>query len=408
MIFKNNISCINDIILQKYKNWELHILYNKNIDKNIFNNYKLNNNIFINELNNINDEDYIAKSINYGINKFINSDCNYFTWIYDNCIYYDIFLENLIIYKCDFCYSYFKLNNLVNNNYTIIDKFYVDYKDLMNNYNGFGSFLWSKESIKILGFLKEEIKGCEDYEFFIRTFKMLNNKKIKINTIITMEYNYDNNDYFYLNKNKCIFYQNIIKTYYKNNIIFDNKNINFIDYILFINFNKNNLLDTLFIPNYKITTINNIEHFKNINFKQNLSNNEIFHTLSHIKTINFLKYIYGEYFMIYENRNSISYLSLNNHLKDIILYAPYFDILVLHKNNNINIDNIYCKFNDYTMDKNEDELKNIYYCYIITKKSVNTIINYAKYYNGNFILNNTLDTVNNYIFKNVNTYIYTF
>ena len=34
MIFKNNISCIHDIILQKYKNWELHILYNKNINKN--------------------------------------------------------------------------------------------------------------------------------------------------------------------------------------------------------------------------------------------------------------------------------------------------------------------------------------------------------------------------------------
>jgi len=191
--------------------------------------------------------------------------------------------------------------------------------------------------------------------------------------------------------------------------------INYIDYILYINLDRsinryleiNKILKNIEIKYSKISAIDGkiIENLKDkidVNFERLMSNYEIACTLSHIKTINYCKYLKGNYFMICEDDISFYNLKYFKHdLKNIITNCPTFDILLLYKTTLLNHDNLYIKW--------YPEISGAV-CYIISRNGINKLINLAKYNytknNFSFDKNINFDVSDVYLYKNLNTYVY--
>ena len=174
----NNIDkIINMILSQTFTDWVFLIIDdgstsdNINIFDNIKEKYKDNNKILFLR-NDINCQ--VAKTLNRGINYLLENNFTHFTWISDDNQYYPNFLDILASDNVFFNYSSFIINNI-----TGIKKLkyqnnanYKDYIDLIKYWKGCASFMWTKEAIKQIGFYREGINGCEDFEYLIRTFKI--------------------------------------------------------------------------------------------------------------------------------------------------------------------------------------------------------------------------------------------
>jgi GR25 family glycosyltransferase involved in LPS biosynthesis len=242
-------------------------------------------------------------------------------------------------------------------------------------------------------------------------FTYIDNDKIIIKVSYKNYYeenNYLNNFHYDTLYNQHNIYNNIKHEYYK---------INFISKILWINLERSvdrknymeNLLKNINIENIRINAIDgkndNIRNIINIPFTRDLSNYEIACTLSHIKAINYLNKIDGNFFMICEDDITLNNLILfNTNLNDIILNSPEFDILILNKIYLNNLKNLYEKWNDYNIDLISGTA-----CYIISRKGINKIIKNAEYLeNNNFIFNQDkfFDVADIYLYKNLETYVY--
>ena len=68
----------------------------------------------------------LIDNLNYGINIFLNSDCNFFIRLKDNYIYNDNFLEDMNNNKNLFTYSFWK------DDFIIKETRYNKFNDLMN------------------------------------------------------------------------------------------------------------------------------------------------------------------------------------------------------------------------------------------------------------------------------------
>jgi GT2 family glycosyltransferase len=192
------INVINNILNQTYKNFDLLIiddgsdLLNYNIIKNYVNiRSKINSNSRPNIIVQQNDKNMkIPKTLNIGIEYFLNSDYDCFTWISDDNIYFSNFISTLvssITSDVDFVYTNVKMQDQITN--SINEKYgrsYADTADLINNFIGIYSFMWSKCAIKKIGLYNDQLFGVEDFDYFIRTFRNVSN--IKYLPVSTMEY----------------------------------------------------------------------------------------------------------------------------------------------------------------------------------------------------------------------------
>jgi hypothetical protein len=179
------------------------------------------------------------------------------------------------------------------------------------------------------------------------------------------------------------------------------------------------ILNNINILNHRIEAIdgNNLNSIKlnNINKKKEMSKYEIACCLSHIKAINYLNNLSGNYFMICEDDISIEnlYYFKKNKLENIICEAPQFDILLLYKTYPEEIDHLYTNWSDYY--KNGLD-KTIYgaVCYIISRRGINKICNYVKYFNNNnkdnfefnSKYNKEFDLADIFLFNNLETFVY--
>ena len=175
---------------QQYKNFHFLIIddgsdlnhkeiFNK-IKENFVNDKQL---IFIENHTNI----HIAKSLNKGIQYFLdNPTYKYLTWISDDNIYYSTFLSSLIEDNIYFKYTSYDIQELDGTSCTN-NTFYKDFNNILNNFNGCASFMWTKEAIKQIGFYNETVPGCEDFEYLLRTFK-INYAECKYFNNPTMKY----------------------------------------------------------------------------------------------------------------------------------------------------------------------------------------------------------------------------
>jgi len=165
--------------------------------------------------------------------------------------------------------------------------------------------------------------------------------------------------------------------------------INYVDKIVWINLERSidrrlhmeKLLDIVDIPNERIEGIDGdrggVDAYFSLEYARNLKPPHIGCTLSHIKAINSLKDVPGEYFMICEDDMSLDnleYFSNSCDLQNIIHMAPpKFDILLI---NHIN-DKKHRLTNLYTRWR-----KDLVWgtgCYIITRKAVAEFISMYEY-----------------------------
>ena len=193
--------------------------------------------------------------ISFAINEFLKSDCNYFTWIYDNYVIDYFFLNNLIEKKSSFTYTSFKITNKDTNTQNILlDKKYKNKEEfLIENNICFKSFILNKDTLQKIynnnnEFIFKKIEELNDYDFFYIIFKIVDFNDIKYNNKILLDIIInDNNDNINNNLNNNIIYldserNNIIQKYCTNNKVINNNILN------------------LFTPKFKINDINNINN----------------------------------------------------------------------------------------------------------------------------------------------------
>ena len=217
----------------------------------------------------------------------------------------------------------------------------------------------------------------------------------------------------------------------------DGKSIDFVDKILWINLDKSidrnkymtNLFKNVAIPNIRINAINgntdNVQDMMSggvgggvggggggggIIENRTMSKSEIGCTLSHIKAINYLKDVEGDYFLICEDDITLSNINLIPYsLKEIINNAPKFDILLIHKIYCRNLSNIYTDWNvEYNKDNN-----NFAICstasYVISRSGINKICNEVCSYDSTankFTFNKKISVADIFLYNYTNTWVY--
>jgi GR25 family glycosyltransferase involved in LPS biosynthesis len=208
--------------------------------------------------------------------------------------------------------------------------------------------------------------------------------------------------------------------------------INYINKILWINLDKsvdrntymNELFKNIPIENIRISAVNGynddinslIDDKNSINITETLkimSMPEIACTMSHIKAINLLNSIEGEYFLICED--DITFTNLNlipGTLEEIIKNAPLFDILLITKIYCNKLDNIYTNWNDEY--KRGNGTHDYQICstaaYIISRDGINKVCNEKCKYNietnkFNFYVNN-ISVADIFLYAQCNTWVY--
>lgn len=204
---------INMLLRQTFTKWFFLIIDDGSDFKNkqIFNKIKCNYNsdkiLFFENINNLG----IAKTLNKGINYLLENAFTHFTWISDDNIYLPSFLNTLI---CDNTYFRYTSYYVEQDNLLFINNIhYKNDNDIINNWGGCASFMWTKDAIKKIGYYDETIPFCEDYDYIIRTFK--NNYKdcLFLNTPL-MKYIYHDMCGSIVNKDKINNLANIIKNKY--------------------------------------------------------------------------------------------------------------------------------------------------------------------------------------------------
>jgi len=122
---------------------------------------------------------HIAFTLNRGIQFFLqDSKFTHFTWVSDDNEYYPTFLEKLHQTGKEFVYSWFDVLDKVGGGKHTHTGSLGTFKSLLNRYPGCAAFMWSKDAITKVGLYNENVPGCEDYEYMIRTFKCLDSNII--------------------------------------------------------------------------------------------------------------------------------------------------------------------------------------------------------------------------------------
>ena len=325
----NYKNTIDSIINQKYKYWLLNIINNGFEECEYIKKIKQIKQINYTYINH--DEQYY-KYLKKEIEKFKNSNFNYFTILY-NFVYKNDYLEEMI----DNCIGFVYKNNICYN----FDNIFLNYKNIEYA-------MWQKNTIIYIDNVDTNYSNIHDimYDFYLRTLIFSNNTKyIKINEIN--------------NNNKYIISNNSIENY-KNNFQFllDIKKKTLFFIVLFIKddpFNYFNVIDQFIIQDYinfelyiiynnkDVVNINKMKKYyeKYYNIIFNIKNNIISDNECLNESINY--FLNNNYFAITFITNLIEYLPYylsisRNYLKNFIYNSCYYfnnDIINDIKNNNI-------------------------------------------------------------------------
>jgi len=414
-------------INEKISGWDIinYDYFNMNINNyNIYTKkqYYKTQNININILEKYSYLIWIDPLVKINNENFINEIFN----TIENNLDVDIFI---IDDKEEYIFNEEKINELKISNdiKTILLKQYEDYKIIINNNKIYTSkFLIYKNNTKIKNLFDDWWKECIKYDFKLNlslalTFLLYKND-IKPQAVSYEIINKENDNTLYDKINSNIIKKLILNNNFNEleNLQIDFSKINFIDGIVWLNSDINvkranymtNLLNNISIKNYRVSEIdgnsNIIDTITNINFDRKLTNNEIAKTLSHIKAINFLENIKGDYFLICEDNICLKNTVLFDvDLKTIIKSSPKFDILLLNKNYLLNIEDLYSKWSKFYKAV-DNEYVGSTAAYIISREGINNLIKFAKYNDSYFKLDkkNNLDLSDVYIYKYLDTIVY--
>ena len=213
---------------------------NNNIFKSVSQKYNQHPQLIFIEKENIHgDRNYL----NIGIDYFrYMSQYQFFTWILDTNIYTSDFIENLKSANLFFNYSSYNISynqKTYNQEYKYYqrDKCYSDLNDFLYNFDDSMTGMWTREAIEKIGFYTENIDGCENYEFLLRTFQINFQKCIYIPKQQMIHLNYF--DRYYETQKKLIvnLQNNIRNNFYWKQCIDYNKN-----WIIYYSTTNNNLM----------------------------------------------------------------------------------------------------------------------------------------------------------------------
>ena len=239
------------------------------------------------------------------------------------------------------------------------------------------------------------------------------NKK-KIIKISYSDY-YDENNY--VNKKHYAIMYNENKVY--NKIPINYSKINGISGIAWINMNRSidrkkyveNIMKNINIHNFRIEAIDgklfDRNKLINIKYARNMTDGEVGCTLSHIKAIQYLHSLDGEYFLVCEDDISFRNINLFCSLSNIINKNKNFDILLLSKIYPTELNDEYTDWNNYL--EKFDQIAGTG-CYLISRNGINKILNICTYdsssNNFKFIKETIFDVADMFIFKNTNSFVY--
>ena len=157
--------------------------------------------------------------------------------------------------------------------------------------------------------------------------------------------------------------------------------------------------------NYTMTSRLITNNSKILNITKKLSSTEIACTLSHIKAINYIRKLEGEYFLICEddvNFSTCTKIPLD--IYNIIKQAPIFDILMLTKTYDKELDQLYTNWNEHHMNKGTIWGAG---CYIITKTGVEKICKLIEFDGENIKFNTTnFNVADIFLYEHTDTYVY--
>lgn len=157
----------------------------------------------------------IAKTLNVGLKYFLDNNYDYLSWVSDDNEYYDNYIYDLISLNSDFAYTAYDYNNILNNTIKKHNIKYVNYDNLLMNFQGIMAFIWSLNAIKLVGFYDETLYGSEDFDYIVRTF-LQKNITYGYSNVQTMSYNRDENSLYYREKERINKEFNMLKNKYKN------------------------------------------------------------------------------------------------------------------------------------------------------------------------------------------------
>lgn len=414
------------IIICNYTNYNINI--NK-LNSNIKTFYITNSNMDIN-INNIEiiKDDNHSQYINFNNNANKNKELLIETFYKTQILNLDKINNYKYILWIDKNVNIDTINNLLNNIKTILKNkhdifIYSSNKNIRNEHKD-ASLLLIYDNQKLFEQVKQNIHNNINniYNTNFIIYKNCNKIKLMMNNWWNEINNYSLNDKisfsYVLHKNN-IHYKILSNDVFTENNNLDkidiNNKINLIDKILWINLDRclsrkiymENLLKDITIENIRISAIDGSTynynlHVRNMTFeRRHLTNYEIACTLSHLKIIETLKTMNGNYFMICEDDVSFNNIFLfDNNLETIIKNAPLFDILILFKFSS----------NYYTSDYTKWNISNCSSTasYIISRNGINKLsllYNYDKI-NDIYTFNKPIDVSDIFLYKNVDTYIY--
>ena len=169
-------SMIQQIESQTYTNWTFLIIddgstpENKTIFHAIWEKYQNHTKIVFKE-NECNK--HIAYTLNRGIEYLHQYDeLTHLTWISDDNVYYPHYVEQLVNTNAAFAYGYYTTHKSKTSEKNINTYQYTGYENVLNDFHGCAAFMWSKDTIEKVGRYREDVPGCEDFEYLVRTFKV--------------------------------------------------------------------------------------------------------------------------------------------------------------------------------------------------------------------------------------------
>jgi len=215
-------NAISMVTRQLYTNWNLLVIddgsnpEHKQKFNEIKQNYQTNNKIMFweNETN-----CNIAKTLNRGIRHFLDNDYDYFTWISDDNDYYPYCFQELVIGNTffNYCNYLFTRINQDGKNERHCALNYTNMNELLDKWRGMGAFMWTKKAIEQIGYYREDIQGCEDYEYFLRTFNFVSAECKHVPKIL-MNYILHNDSLFIKENAKILELTNKIREDYRNGV----------------------------------------------------------------------------------------------------------------------------------------------------------------------------------------------
>ena len=332
---------LNEINIKQINNytnidWYLFTddISNQTSDKwNIINKNNNNFSFDFNKLENKKLSKYIKFQI-FNNEKFKNYD--YFIWIDSSFIIENYNFTNDIVDIIQknnnvdlFIFEHYKRNKIFEELFAAINLEKYQNQNLMEFYNKIyndkkyidnklyeSGFMILKNNINTYNFLNDMYNDIEKYGNMCQLFIPYNIYKNNLNIFTLNE-----NNFVKGNLNGAIWENKLIGRVKHNHLsnkgyssIIDYKKINYIDKIYWINLDRSlertlymtNLLNNINVPNERFSAIDgkNIDVkyiIKDFNLERPLNNGEIACTLSHLKIINNLKNVSGNYFMICED-----------------------------------------------------------------------------------------------------------